>query len=643
MKGLYSLLTIILIISFICCSDGDNNGRASDSIKRGSDAIDIDAESVIDTESDGELIVDISDDNLKDDDVIADWGIEDNEIDGSFDDIYELQRDVATDLCVPDCSMKCGGASDGCGGVCNNDCPDGYFCNNEKRCEKKAQPRCGDSNCDSNENACTCPSDCKPKCGDGCCSIGESKTNCPNDCLIDCLKLSYSTYNLMYQGYSEAEVRHFIVNAANAGSEFIRVMGIMDLECCRGNKDWVFGPWKRRPPSQNECVDDRGNPRCYYWPYWNLNEWDEDYFSRLNFIVDTASQYGIKVLFTIFPIQENPLQYIGPDNILSKLSEFIDELKRRGFANRIHDWEIDNEGGTGLFSPEGDDPDGSIYFEYTRRLGEKIRNTLGGTLYHSGEAPGLLAPVYDVYMPHNWLGPNPIESLGGNGFEDSEGINYVDHIRKDYGKAILPSSDGGMPNLCDDNAIRALLRKTYELNWIGFEVDIGWYTSPDGGCHPWGNGTPNTGKISDIEWNLVQRTSQIAEEMFPTCKYIRGPIVPFVNNRLGPNETLLPSKGITSENGKYGLYFQSDCNLVLYDISGGNNNWKPIWASNTASQCSPKWLIMQGDGNLVIVDVNDKAVWASGTNGHDGAYLVIRDDGKIAIIDKNGNILWIKP
>ncbi len=641
MKNLLKVFVIFTVITFFANCSSDNMGN--------SDGGRMDTGIVSDLGSirDGDLNYEAgstTDDSSIVGDNFSDSGIEEYDIKNFSDlgDIFIVDGNSEV-LCVSDCYMKCDNADDGCGGRCNETCPNGYVCNNQ-RCEKRTETKCGDNLCNGSENACSCSVDCKPICGDGCCTIGnENKNNCPDDCKIDCLKLSYSTYNLLYPGYSEQEVRHFIENTANAGSDFIRIMGLMDIECCRGYKEWVFGPWNRREPAHNECFNDRGDRICYQWPYWNLNEWNEDYFNRLNYIVDLAASKNVRILFTIFAIQENPLQYIGPENILNKLSEFIDELKKRGFADRIHDWEIDNEGGTGLFTPEGDDPDGSIYFEYTRRLGEKIRNTLGGTLYHSGEAPGILSNVYDVYMPHSWGGPDPVDQLGGNGFTDEEGITYIEHIRRDYGKSILPSSDGIMPNLCNDNSIRELLGKTYSLNWIGFEADMGWFTSPDGRCSKWDSGTTNTGKIVDIEWGLAHRVSEIAEEMFSGCKYIRGPIVAFVNNKLNAGESLVPGNGRKSENSKYFFVFQNDCNLVLYDITGGEGNWKPLWASDTGGKCSPKFTVMQRDGNLVVVDINNSPVWASNTDGHSGAYLIVRDDGKVAIVDAAGTIIWKKP
>ena len=41
---------------------------------------------------------------------------------------------------------------------------------------------------------------------------------------------------------------------------------------------------------------------------------------------------------------------------------------------------------------------------------------------------------------------------------------------------------------------------------------------------------------------------------------------------------------------------------------------------------------MQGDGNLVIYE-GSKALWASHTNGHPGAYFAVQDDGNIVVYE----------
>jgi hypothetical protein len=48
---------------------------------------------------------------------------------------------------------------------------------------------------------------------------------------------------------------------------------------------------------------------------------------------------------------------------------------------------------------------------------------------------------------------------------------------------------------------------------------------------------------------------------------------------------------------------------------------------------------MQNDGNLVLYG-HGRAVWNSKTAGHSGAYLVVQGDGNIVIYDRSGKALW---
>ena len=49
---------------------------------------------------------------------------------------------------------------------------------------------------------------------------------------------------------------------------------------------------------------------------------------------------------------------------------------------------------------------------------------------------------------------------------------------------------------------------------------------------------------------------------------------------------------------------------------------------------------MQEDGNLVIYDGNNSAVWVSGTGGYPGAKLINQNDGNQVIYGPGGQVLW---
>lgn len=103
-------------------------------------------------------------------------------------------------------------------------------------------------------------------------------------------------------------------------------------------------------------------------------------------------------------------------------------------------------------------------------------------------------------------------------------------------------------------------------------------------------------------------------------------------NRWG---VLYVGESMHSDNWKYELILQEDGNLVLYGPDG------PRWASGTWGK-HPRYCTMQGDGNFVIYDVNNRPIWASNTAwtkmdvGHN---LVLQDDGNLVIYHFD-DVIW---
>jgi len=87
---------------------------------------------------------------------------------------------------------------------------------------------------------------------------------------------------------------------------------------------------------------------------------------------------------------------------------------------------------------------------------------------------------------------------------------------------------------------------------------------------------------------------------------------------------LMANQGLTL--GGYHLNMQSDGNLVLRSGS------RATWASNTAGHAGA-WVILQGDGNLVIYTAGGtaKALWSSHTFGTGATSLALTATGSIMI------------
>lgn len=91
----------------------------------------------------------------------------------------------------------------------------------------------------------------------------------------------------------------------------------------------------------------------------------------------------------------------------------------------------------------------------------------------------------------------------------------------------------------------------------------------------------------------------------------------------------------------YTLRWQKDGNLVLYKGAFSAANAK--WATGTEGQ--GKELVFQNDGNLVILDAGNQAIWATATadaqqNGKGGVSLTLTPFGALSILNTDGENIW---
>lgn len=108
---------------------------------------------------------------------------------------------------------------------------------------------------------------------------------------------------------------------------------------------------------------------------------------------------------------------------------------------------------------------------------------------------------------------------------------------------------------------------------------------------------------------------------------------------LSANHVLYGGQSISSADGHFQLWMQTDGNVVLYQEG------RVRWATGTAGHPGA-WLAMQGDGNLVVYRGNlppspGNALWSSGTWAPNGAsaYLTVQTDGN-AVIYLSSSALW---
>jgi hypothetical protein len=84
---------------------------------------------------------------------------------------------------------------------------------------------------------------------------------------------------------------------------------------------------------------------------------------------------------------------------------------------------------------------------------------------------------------------------------------------------------------------------------------------------------------------------------------------------------------------KYRLTMQTDGNLVLYDWSN-----RAIWSASTTGRGA--YAVMQNDGNFVIYDWSNRAVWDTRTRGALWAHLVLQGDRNLVVYDSDGVARW---
>ncbi len=95
---------------------------------------------------------------------------------------------------------------------------------------------------------------------------------------------------------------------------------------------------------------------------------------------------------------------------------------------------------------------------------------------------------------------------------------------------------------------------------------------------------------------------------------------------------------LTSNNDICRVVTQSDGNLVIY-----NSVNQAVWASGTDGRGTPPYqAVMQSDGNYVLYDANGTALWASGSNGKGSPpyQLIMQDDCNLVVYDSNSTATW---
>ncbi|KAG7372488.1 glucose/sorbosone dehydrogenase [Nitzschia inconspicua] len=107
---------------------------------------------------------------------------------------------------------------------------------------------------------------------------------------------------------------------------------------------------------------------------------------------------------------------------------------------------------------------------------------------------------------------------------------------------------------------------------------------------------------------------------------------------LEPNQSLVRNQFVASDSGAYETGLNSGGDLVVRDKPSSTVLWS--LAAAIKENISGDRMYMQDDGNLVIRDSNQRAVWDSKTYNNLGAQFSINNKGGIAVISRNQQEVW---
>lgn len=120
-----------------------------------------------------------------------------------------------------------------------------------------------------------------------------------------------------------------------------------------------------------------------------------------------------------------------------------------------------------------------------------------------------------------------------------------------------------------------------------------------------------------------------------------------MSSDLLPGRSITPGETLTSPARAFQLVFQAtDGNIVLYALDDTHypavvRYTRVVYDFGVADR-SASILTMQADGNLVVYDGENHAIWESQTSQRTGqnAFFRVQDDGNLVIYLPNGSFIW---
>lgn len=177
-----------------------------------------------------------------------------------------------------------------------------------------------------------------------------------------------------------------------------------------------------------------------------------------------------------------------------------------------------------------------------------------------------------------------------------------------------------------NNAHRLTMQADGNLVVRNAQGAVVWATGTDG--------NPNARLTMQADGNLVIRNTQ-GNAVWTTNTAIAPGGYAYTNKYLFKSQIIYPDQQLETPDRRYRLFLQKDGNAVLYNAQN-----RAVWATGTDGR-GVAYLTLQPNGNLVMRDDRGVAVWHAGINNKGGNRFAIRDDGNLMVHNTNNNrVIW---
>ena len=108
-----------------------------------------------------------------------------------------------------------------------------------------------------------------------------------------------------------------------------------------------------------------------------------------------------------------------------------------------------------------------------------------------------------------------------------------------------------------------------------------------------------------------------------------------IGDRCHRNSSLRLGKSLKSSNGKYKLVLKTYGNLELICETLGS-----LWSTNTINYDTDLFYLTKSGYELVLRGKHNTTIWRASYKGYFAEYVILQDDGNLVLYNKNDNAIW---